>query len=257
MSRSRIVRNIILTAGLSAAIGTTGCEQLGLLDALEERSSLVQVFATHHASPEDGRIPDRGGDGQSRVFDTDEGWTVTLTQGYVVTTGVTLHRCDGAAEPVELFWGPFAEDILDTDLDLFTVGSAEVEPGRFCSMTVHYGTYDAQEGAAGPEADVVDGATVYLHGLAERGDESVPFEVRAQGGVDVDLDLSSMEDGAPLRVTGEESFPVELTLSKTYDRFFDAIDFTAMAQLDMGEHVLGVLEGETRVAPGTRVAPSG
>jgi len=59
----------------------------------------------------------------------------------------------------------------------------------------------------------------------------------------------------PLVVTGDENFPLELTLSKTYDRFFDGIDFSEMGALDMNEQALAVLEFESRVAPGTVVSP--
>ena len=41
----------------------------------------------------------------------------------------------------------------------------------------------------------------------------------------VDVDLSQVDDGAPLRISGGEDFPVELVLSKTYGRLFDAVDF--------------------------------
>lgn len=249
MNRSRITRRFALGLGLVASVAASGCE---LFDGLQKKSTMVHVFATHHATPEDGTIPDRGGDGQYRVFDTDDGWTVTLVQGYVVTSGITLHRCDGRQETVDLFRGTIVEDIRSTDLGLSTVGGVEVAPGDFCAMTVHYGL--VQDEAGGAEAEV-DGATVYLHGVAKRDEELVPFDISAQATIDVELDLSTLDDGAPLHVSGDEHFPVELTLSKTYDQFFDAVDFTEMATLDMGEHVLAVLEGVTRVAPGTRVAP--
>lgn len=251
MTSSCMTRRFTLGLGLAASIATAGCE-LGVLDDLQERSTMVHVFATHHATPEEGSIPDRGGDGQHRVFDTDDGWEITLVKGYVVTTGITLHRCDGTQKSLDLFRGTIVEDIRSTDLGLSTVGGTELRAGTLlCAMTVHYAPLDE----TGADADI-EGATVYLHGVAKRGDEEmVPFEIRAHGPLDVELDLSTIQDGGPLEVTGKEHFPIELTLSKTYDQFFDAIDFTEMAQLDMGEHVLAVLEGVTRVAPGTRVAP--
>jgi hypothetical protein len=247
MTSSRMTRCFALGLCLATSVAASGCE---LFEGLQKQSTMVHVFATHHATPEAGTIPDRGGDGEHRVFDTDDGWTVTLVKGYVVTTGVTLHRCDGTQETLDLFRGTIIEDIRNRDLGLRTVGGLEVSPGHFCGMTVHYAPYDG-EGSASD----VDGSTVYLHGVAKRGDEeSVAFEIRASSTIDVELDLSTIDDGAPLHVTGKENFPVELTISKTYDQFFDAIDFTDMPQLDMDEHVLAVLEGVTRVASGTRVA---
>jgi hypothetical protein len=251
MTRSHNTRRFALGLGLAASVAASGCE-LGLLDELQNRSTMVHVFATHHATPEDGSIPHRGDDGSHRVFETDDGWEITLVKGFVVTTGVTLHRCNGTQESLNLFRGTIVEDIRSTDLGLSTVGGIEMPGGTLlCGMTVHYAPFD-EDGAV---AEEIDGATVYLHGVAKRDDEMVPFEIRASGPLDVELDLSTIDDGGPVEVTGKEPFPIELTLSKTYDQFFDAIDFTEMAQLDMGEHVLAVLEGVTRVAPGTRVAP--
>ena len=251
MSSSRMTRCIALSLGLAATVASSGCE-LGLLDGLQKKSTMVHVFATHHATPEDGTIPHRGGEGEFRVFETDDGWTVTLVKGFVVTTGITLHRCDGTEQSLDLFRGAVVEDIRTRDLGLSSVGAIEASPGDFCAVTVHYAPLDGSTSAE-PE---VDGATVYLYGVAQRGEESVPFEIRANSQIDVELDLSTIDDGAPLHVTGAEHFPIELTVSKTYDQFFDAIDFTDMPQLDMSEHVLAVLEGVTRVAPGTRVAPN-
>jgi hypothetical protein len=253
MTSSHMTRRFVLGFGLAASVAASGCE-LGVFDNLQERSTMVHVFATHHATAEDGSIPHRGDDGEYRVFETDDGWTVTLVKGYVVTAGITLHRCDGTEQALDLFRGTIIEDIRGRDLGLSTVGAAELSPGTLCAMTVHYAPFDEDGVTVDPE---VDGTTVYLHGVAKRGeDEMVPFEISAQGTLDVELDLSTANDGRPVEVTGKEHFPIELTLSKTYDQFFDAIDFTDMAQLDMSEHVLAVLEGVTRVAPGTRVAPN-
>ena len=58
----------------------------------------------------------------------------------------------------------------------------------------------------------------------------------------------------PLAISAEEPFPVDLTLSKTYDRFFDGIDFDGFDSADMDANIMAVLELETRVAFGTRVS---
>ena len=96
---------------------------------------------------------------------------------------------------------------------------------------------------------------MYLYGLATKGETSVPFEIRATDSVDVELDLATIDAGAPLRTQGDQAFPTDLTLAKTYDRFFDGIDFASATQTDLEAHVLAVLALETRVMLGTRVAP--
>lgn len=239
------------TLGLATTLLGSGCD---LIDAIEGDGdkTIVQVFTTHHASVEDGEMPAAGGDGADRVFDNDEGWTITLQEAYVVTSAVTLIGCDGSTRELDLYWGPLAEDLTEEDLDLSSVGSTTSEAAEYCGLTVHYGPFDGASSDVTPRAAEVEGATVYLVGGAERDGEIIPFEIRATGSVTVDLDLVA-ELGHPLRVTGNESFPVELTLSKTYDRFFDGIDFTAMEGLDMNEQSLAVLEFETRIDNGTVV----
>ena len=243
-------RTLATTLGLVTALLGSGCD---LIDAFEdEGKTQVQVFTTHHATSEDGQMPVLGGDGEQRVFQSDEGWTITLTEGYVVTSGVTLIGCDGATRELDLYWGALAEDLNVEDLELASVGSVQSGPGEYCGMTVHYGPFDAETSDVEPRSAEVDGATIFLAGAAERDGEIVPFQIRATGSLDVDLDLNA-ELGQPLRITGNENFPVELTLSKTYDRFFDGIDFSAMGELDMATQTLAVLELETRVDPGTVV----
>jgi hypothetical protein len=252
MRATKAIRHIALTSGLALCALGTGCD---LLDLDGEGETLVQVFSTHHASPEDGIHPDRGGQGEDRVFETDEGWTVMLESGYITTSGVTLHECEGGSTPIDLFWGDVAEDLNQTDLGLSTVGSLEVGPSEFCSVTVHYAPFQESAPEVRPRAAEAEGATVWLSGVAGKDDVWVEFSIRATQAVDVRLDLRPGNGGQPLRITGEENFPVELTLSKTYDRFFDGIDFAAMGELDMKAQSLAVLELETRVAPGTIVLP--
>jgi hypothetical protein len=253
MNAKKALRHIALGTGLLLCGGLgTGCD---LLDFGQEGHTVVQVFSTHHASAEDGVLPNFGDEGEDRTFETDEGWTVTLKAGYITTNGVTLNRCDGESSSIDLFWGDVAEDLKNADLDLSTVGSIEVGPTEFCSVTVHYGPFSDSAPEVRPRASEAMGATIWLSGVAERDGEWVDFEIRATESVDVNLDLRPSNGGNPLKITGDENFPVELTLSKTYDRFFDGIDFEALQDLDMSAQSIAVLELETRVDPGTVVTP--
>ena len=115
---------------------------------------------------------------------------------------------------------------------------------------------------------------VYMHSTGNRQDRTewleslVPLagkrdrvvsnvEVDLHGNIAVvtgDLDISTIMNGGPLKITAEEAFPVDLTLSKTYDRFFDGVDFSSFSEDDVNANIMAVLELETRVAFGTRVS---
>jgi hypothetical protein len=245
-----MVRGQILIATIAGLglIASTGCD---FIDAFKPGSgqTVVNVFSTHHATPENGIVPDRGGDGEARVFENDEGWTITLTMGYVTTQGATLHRCDGNEMPVDVYFGSLAEDLSRADLERLTIGGTEVGRTDLCGMTVHYGPFDdaTDERPHGVDSEDLDGSTLVLAGFARRGEDTVPFDIRSDASLDVHLDLSVAANGDPVRVTGDEDFPVELTLAKTYDRFFDGVDFGAMDSADMPEQALALLELETRV----------
>lgn len=245
---------LLLMAGLTA---TTGCD---VLEGLEgERSATVQMHVTHHATPEGGIFPDRGDEGEFRTFETDEGWSVTLQEAFVVTASATLIACDGSSIPLALYWGALPENITDTDLGLFSFGGVEVDPGDYCSVRVDYGPYAPGDVAGAPhempeDEDALLGATAYVRGFAQKGEEMVTFELRATDRITVEVDLQG-DDGGPLHVSGEEPFPVELTLSKTYDRFFDAVDFATLDEADLSANMMAVLGSETRVSTGTRVVP--
>ena len=213
---------------------------------------------THHATPADGRFPDLGTHLGDREFDNDEGWTITLVESFVVTADVKVRACDGRTIELERYWGPLPENMEATDLDLFTFAGAEVDPGEYCGLTVTYGPYHpiddvtARQHDMPSEPELMHGASYYLNGIATRGDEMITFELRSEEKVVVDLDLTA--DGGPLLVEDDEAFPVELTLSKTYDRLFDGIDFATATPEDLEQNVLAVLGVETYVSKGTTVS---
>lgn len=241
---SRLTRTASVL-GLLASF-STGCD---ILDDLENPRTLVNLSVTHHATPEAGSFPDRGADGQMRTFETDDGWTVTLMKAYITTSGGSLHGCDDRELAFDPYWGPVAEDIKAQDLDVQTLAGIQVEAAQFCGISVEYGPDPTQ--TAGVE---FGGATFYLQGGASKGDVMVPFTITSNEALHVELDVSAMEAGRPLVVQGDESFPVELTVSKTYDRFFDGIDFATASEEDLQAQVASVLALETEVSLG-RVTP--
>ena len=242
-NRSSFCASLALAA---AALLSGGCDLIDVLS--DEGDTLVTVFSNHHATPTDGFVPDRGGDGELRIFENDAGWTVHLTGGLVTTKGVTLHRCDGSQAPIEFYFGSIAEDLRSADLERRTLGGTEVGAGELCGLTTHYGPFSAQNDDAPGEMDEarMDGITLFLEGYAVRGDETIPFEIAVESAADVFTDLSDRPSG-PLKIKGDEDFPVELTVSKTYDRFFDGVDFGTLTDEDLSQNALAVLELETSV----------
>ncbi|MCH9685330.1 MAG: hypothetical protein K0V04_28095 [Deltaproteobacteria bacterium] len=239
---------------LTTVLGA-GCD---LLDAFDnEGSTVVQLLVTHHATPQDGMFPDlAAGAADQRTFDTDDGWNIILTSAYVTTSHATLEGCNGTSIDFDPFWGQLPENMGNADLDLLSFASVEVQASTFCSMTVEYGPFTSTEGnhQMGADGDKIKGATYYMRGVAQKDGVSVPFEFSGNDTVVVDLDLSSVMSGRPLTINAEEAFPVDLTLSKTYDRFFDGIDFADFDPQDVHGNIVAMLELETRVAFGTRVA---
>lgn len=241
-----------------AAVVTPGCEQLDAAFGVGHDRALVEVLTTHHGTAENGVIPDLGGDGQVRVFDTDTGWTVTLTDAFVVTRDVTLESCDGKEIAVKLYDGAVAEDIKVSDLDLTSVGGTQLGGVSLCGLTVTYGQFNGDPSTMPDQrsADMVEGATVYLRGAADKGTEHVAFEIRALDQAVAHLDLSSMSNGGPLRISGSEAFPVELTVSKTYDRFLDGVDFSNYDQQSLEADLGDILVSQTRVTLGQKIDPA-
>lgn len=247
-------RHLVAASALlcSTTFGT-GCD---LIEAFNnEGTTLVQLMVTHHATPEDGFFPDLGR-GDFRTFDTDEGWTVNLRAAFVTTSSATLHECNGGDVAFDAFWGQLPEDITKEDLALNSFAAVEVEASSFCSLTVEYGPYKATDEVSrqhdmGEHRDDVAGTTYYFEGVATKGDVSVDFEVSGSGTVTTELDMSTVMNGGPLVITADEAFPVDLTLSKTYDQFFDGIDFEDYDPADIDGNVMALLELDSRVAFGT------
>ncbi len=242
---------LILTAVLSP----------GCLDSLEGGDELITVFATHHASPENGGFPFRGEDQQPRIFEGVDGWEITLAETYVTIASTKLVSCSGREHDLKMFWGPCPEDLRRKDLDILTVSGLKVPSGNYCGLEVEYAPYEvpvvddeAQTRHVVPGNDEVEGDTIFIRGIAQRGDESVPFQLETDETFVVDLDLSELEgEDDPLTIRNGQNFPKELTVSKTYDRFFDGVDWENFDEELAESQLADILADQTRVVEGTSV----
>jgi hypothetical protein len=228
-----------------------------------ESTSTVKFFAAHAGMPTDTGFPDYGDAGSTRVFQTDLGWEVALSDAYVTTQEVRLVRCGkqkGTA--IEMFWGTCPEDFVTAqDRETLPLGAITIEDGSFCTVEVVFGPYvedDDDEEHTEPSNPAVVGATVLLEGVARRdpGDGmiiEVPFTLRFEDELVVALDVSEFDGGQPFELANE-TYARNLSVLKTYDRFFDGVDFTSAGPADLEAAVKASLELDTRVYDGATIA---
>lgn len=204
----------------------SGCD---LFAALTETSAIVDVFTASHSTPdEQGELPEREGD--QLVFTNDMGWEVFVDEAYVTTTAVTLQACDGERFDIEMYWGAFAENLPETgDLEVQGVGAVRANSGTYCSVLVEYGPF---EGGDTPmdNPDAI-GTTVYIAGKALKDGVIVPFTWKTSVALEVEVDISEVQQGKPFEIRKTEYVSKKLTVAKTYDRFFDGVDFDALGEL--------------------------
>jgi hypothetical protein len=237
------------------AIASPGCG-LGLFG---QTVATVRFFATHAGTLGDEGYPDYGDYETTRVFVTDMGWQVALSDVFVTTAEVRLVPCAQASgTPIEMFWGPCPESFVSTnDLESVPLGAVTVDNGTYCNVDVVFGPFVPP--SSGDEHiavgnQMIEDNTLVVIGVARRGEgatlEEVPFEIVSDVEVIARLDTSTLEDGGPI-VLEDESFPRDLTIIKTYDRFFDGVDFATATPADIEAAILAALEFETVIYDGT------
>lgn len=232
---------------LPALALNNGC---AFLDSLTASSGIVDVFTTSHGTPdEQGNMPNRNG--EQLIFTNDMGWQVFINEAYVTTSAVTLVGCDGERYEIEMYWGALAEDLGETaDREPAGVGGVRVLSGTYCNVVVEYGPASTADAAAAM------GTTVLLTGSAVMGDQHIDFTWRSEIEVDVDVDISRAELGSPFEISTEQHVSKKLTLSKTYNHFFDGVDFgEALSQEDIDDLIADNLRKNTIAVEGTRVGP--
>jgi hypothetical protein len=236
---------LLATALLPALTLATGCD---FIDQLSQRSGIVDVFTTSHGTPDDeGNLPNR--DGQQLVFTNDMGWQVFVNEGYVTTSALTLLACDGERFDIEMYWGALAENLSETaDAEVEGVGGVRALSGTYCDLLVEYAP---AEDADSPAAM---GSTVFFAGSAVKGDQHVDFVWQSDIELEVEVDISGIEAGEPFSISTEQHFSKKLTVSKTYNHFFDGVDFAVeLSQADVEDIIADSLRNGTVAFEGTDV----
>lgn len=240
-------------------IVAAGCELLG------DDDTVTAINGAHHAARNDaGVLPDYGGDGESRVFTNDLGWTITLTDGFVVTTAVRIERCDGESIDVEMPFGPFPEYWADLDRKVSDFARGPLKSGEYCKLVVEYGPYLSETAAMAADVpfpvesrDRIEGATLALIGYAERDDGmggvvAKSFALRSAEKVSVSLSLEKVSpSGGRFRISGDEVNGLNLTVAKTYDEFFAGVDFATYDPAALEAELPALLGEQTSVILGT------
>jgi hypothetical protein len=224
-----------------------------------EGDATVRFFATHAGTPGADGYPDYGDQETTRVFVTDMGWQIALHEVFITTADVRFVRCaNETGTPIEMFWGPCPESFVSTnDLESVPHGAVTVDDGTYCDIDVVFGPFVAPPGgdehiAVGNQ--MIQENTLVVTGIARRGEgatlEEIPFQIVSDVEIVARLDTSTLEADGPI-VLEDENFPRDLTIIKTYDRFFDGVDFASAAPADIEAAILTALEFETVIYDGT------
>ncbi len=250
-------RTLLLSAVLFAS---SGCGALtDLLDG--DSVATVRMFATHAGTPGDTGFPDYGDSLTTRVFMNDLGWQLSLSEVYITTAEIRLVPCAAdVGTQIEMFWGTCAEDFIAADdRESVALGAVTIDDGDYCRVDVTFGPYMRTEGSdehINPANPMIEGNTILINGVARRGMgpelEEVPFQLLSDAVVTARANIAMIENGRPLTLE-DENFARDLTILKTYDTFFQGVDFATATPADIEAAVLAALEHDTRVFPGSTI----
>lgn len=239
---------------------SSGCG--ALVDLIDGDSvATVRMFATHAGTPTPDGFPDYGDEITTRVFWNDLGWQLSLSEVYVTTAQVRLVRCgDDVGSEIDMFWGACPEDFVAVnDRESVALGAIDVKDGQYCRVDVTFGPYvpdAASDEHIPPQNPMIVGNTLLIKGVARRGEgpmlEEVPFEIVTDKVAHARVNIADIETGRPLTLD-DENFARDLTVLKTYDTFFDGVDFATATPGDIEAAVLAGLELDTRVYPGNQI----
>lgn len=253
-------RSSCVCAALGLVAVLAGCE------AFSGYAVPTVVNGAHHgARDESGTVPNYGGAGEARIFDNDLGWHIVLSEGFVVATAAKIEPCEGEGVPLGLPFGPFPENLTDLDARVTDFALIDLRADEYCNLIVEFGRYQGSVAAMAEDEPFpignlsnVEGASIFLAGTAEKpdgmgGSTVINFGFRSEQTVIVNLDMSTLEDGGPWTITGDEPNGRALTVAKTYDEFFRGVDFATVDKAAFEKELPDRLAAQTRLVLGTTI----
>ena len=214
--------------------------------------------------------------GAERAFTTDLGYQVRLDSGYVGIQSVELVQCDaapaGPATTARRLWRalrapalahahslngpsyalgvPYVDDLLRADHDVFTVGSMEPPPARYCGAKVMIGPADADAVALPAGVDMV-GRSLHLAGrFRTAGSAWQAFRVDSNAAHEVDISLETIQDGQPTPlVLDADHLESTVVVALDYNLWLDDIDLYTATPATLEARVLANLDHTIYFAP--------
>ncbi len=242
--------------GLLALLGFgAGCDLL----PDEQHRSVINLYAAHTPTPENGIFPDHGPEGYRRNFPNDLGWKIDLGAAVITTSRVSVIPCGQAdGHDVDMYFGPCAEDFIAIrDGTTVGLGAVTATDGYYCSIEVEFDNYylpeeDSQH--AVPGVSEIVGNSIHISGTASNNSgDTVDFAFTSDQPLKISIDISNLEEGgSPVRLS-DENFAKKLTIAKVYDRMFDGIDFATFTQADLEAAILSSIENDTYAVIGTKL----
>lgn len=245
MPSPTLCRSLVLLALCGSACGLVDPE-------VANDGSLLGAFTAHHGTPANGVFPERNG---PPVFTTNLGWEVVLDSAYITTVGMTVHSCVGAErQDIDMYWGALPEDISLLDLETYPLGGVKLSSGDWCGVTVHYGPFfeGGPDDYQMPNPEAI-GSSIWIRALATKDGQMVPVELSVTEPLDVLLSLTDPVGGNPLVVT--DSNNPQVTISKSYDKLFEDVEFGVASEEEIGDLVYDALSRHTFVTLGTVISP--
>lgn len=238
---------------------------LGLGGCLSEESGTTVLFtalsrATDVGKGSSPRPPDR----EPRIFMTDIGYQVNLSQGYFVVSAVEILPTTRirATSPISAFesflipeavahtvgsptrlGAPNVVDLLAADVTPRELGRIEPPPGIYGTLRITWGPADDDAGYLPPDFDMIDHA-LRLMGRAVKGADTLDFIISDAGIDSVDVDFSpaaaaaapSGVDRSRLVLGAGEQASVGIGID--CDTWFDGVDFGTMSSEDRHARVM-------------------
>ena len=238
----------------------------------------VSVGVMHQFAQQGAASPPTYASGDERAFATNLGYQVRLDSGYVGIQTVELVQCDDApaapASTARRLWRvlrapalahahtlngpsyalgvPYVDDLLRADHDVFTVGSMEPPPARYCGAKVMIGPADADAVALPAGVDMV-GRSLHLVGRFRTAGSTgawQPLRVDSNATHEVDISLETIQHGQPTGlILDADHLDAQVVINLNYNLWLDDVNLYSASSADLEAAVLANLDRTIYYAP--------